>query len=58
MTALFKATVQCVEESMVNALVAAQTLTGINGRTAHQLPHERVRAILRRHGRLIEDPVQ
>jgi L-aminopeptidase/D-esterase-like protein len=55
MNPLFKATVQCVEESIVNALVAARTLTGINGTTAYQLPHERVLSILRRYGRLIED---
>jgi L-aminopeptidase/D-esterase-like protein len=55
MNPLFKATVQCVEESIVNALVAARTLTGINGTTAYQLPQERVLSILRRHGRLIED---
>ncbi len=54
MSPLFKATVQCVEESIVNALVAGHTLSGINGNTAYQLPQARLREILRQHGRLIE----
>lgn len=55
MNPLFKATVQSVEESIVNALVAARTMTGINGNTAYQLPQARLRQILRQHGRLIEN---
>ncbi len=57
MNPLFKATVQCVEESIVNALIAARTLSGINGNTAYQLPQARLREILRRHGHLIEGAV-
>ena len=52
MTPLFRATVQCVEESIVNALIAARTMTGINGNTAYQLPQDRLCEILRRRGRL------
>jgi D-aminopeptidase len=52
MTPLFAATVQATEEAVLNALAAAETMTGRDGRTAHALPHERVRAILQRHGRL------
>jgi L-aminopeptidase/D-esterase-like protein len=52
--AVFLATVQAVEEAIVNALVAAETMTGVHGSTVHALPHDQVRAILRRHGRLIE----
>ena len=51
MTPLFAATVQATEEAVVNALVAAETMTGRDGRTAHALPHERVREILRRYAR-------
>ena len=50
--AVFLATVQAVEEAIVNALVAAETMTGVHGSTVHALPHDQVRAILRRHGRL------
>jgi D-aminopeptidase len=49
---LFEATVGATEEAIVNALVAARTMTGHDGRTVTALPHERVREILKRHGRL------
>ncbi len=51
---LFEATVGATEEAIVNALVAARTMTGKQGRTVHAMPHERVREVLRRHGRLAE----
>ena len=54
--AVFLATVQAVEEAVVNALVAAETMTGVHGNTVHALPHDQVREILRRHGRLVEAP--
>jgi len=49
---IFLATVQCVEEAIINAMVAAETMTGINGYTVHALPHDRLREILRRYNRL------
>ena len=49
---LFAATVEAVEESVVNALFAATTTTGRNGRTLHALPIDRTLEILDRHGRL------
>ena len=39
-------------QAIVNALVAARTMTGKDGKTVHAIPHERLREILRRHGRL------
>ena len=51
---LFLATVEATEEAILNALVAAETMTGINGNTVHALPHDRLRAILKKYGRLIE----
>ena len=54
MDPLFEATVQATEEAIVNALVAAETMTGINDRRVLALPHDRLRQILRRHRRLIE----
>ena len=50
----FRATVEATEEAVVNALVAAETMTGRDGHTVYALPHERLRAILRRYGRLVE----
>jgi len=52
MDALFEATVGATEEAIVNALVAARTMTGFRGRTVMALPHDRLREILQRHGRL------
>jgi D-aminopeptidase len=51
---LFEATVGATEEAIVNALVAARTMTGYEGRTVEALPHDRLREILREHRRLVE----
>ena len=49
---LFDAAIEATEEAIVNALVAAPTITGRDGITAHALPHDRLREILAAHGRL------
>jgi D-aminopeptidase len=48
---LFEATVEATEEAIVNALVAATTVTGCDGVTAHALPHDRLRRVMARYGR-------
>lgn len=48
---LFSATVQATEEAIVNALVAAETMTGANGRTVPALPHEALKGLLKKYGR-------
>src|SRR5437016_5762681 len=50
--AIFLATVQATEEAIINALVAAQTMTGIDNHTAIALPHDKVQEILRKYNRL------
>ena len=45
MSPLFDAAVQCVEEAIVNALVAARTMTGVDGHTVYALPHDRLRKL-------------
>ena len=55
-TPLFEATVQATEEAIVNAMVAAETMVGINGMRVYALPHERLRAALRKYNRLVESP--
>jgi D-aminopeptidase len=55
MGALFEATVGATEEAILNALVAARTMTGIDGHRVTALPHDRVREILRRHLRLASE---
>lgn len=49
---LFLATVQATEEAIVNALIAAKDMEGINGNKVFALPHDRLRDLLRAHGRL------
>jgi D-aminopeptidase len=51
---LFDATVQATEEAVINALVAARTMTGADGLTVPALDHARLRELLQRHGRLTE----
>ncbi|MEO8431523.1 MAG: P1 family peptidase [Acidobacteriota bacterium] len=48
MNPLFEATVQATEEAIVNALVAAETMTGIEGHRVIALPHDRVREIFQK----------
>lgn len=52
MNPILSATVDAVEEAILNALVAATTMTGRDGLTAHALPHDRLIAALRKYGRL------
>jgi D-aminopeptidase len=42
MTPLFEGVVDATEEAILNALVAAETMTGINGNRVHALPHDRL----------------
>ncbi len=51
---LYEAVIDATEEAILNAMVAAETMTGINGNTLHALPHDQVRDILAEHGRLAE----
>jgi L-aminopeptidase/D-esterase-like protein len=52
MDSLFEATVQATEEAVVNAMIAAKTMTGINGHTVEALPHDRLSEVLRKYNRL------
>jgi D-aminopeptidase len=51
---LFQATIEATSEAVLNALVAAETTVGRDGNTAYALPHDRLREIMREHGRLRE----
>ena len=48
---LFDATIEATEEAIVNALVAATTVVGRDGITAHALPHDRLREVMAANGR-------
>jgi L-aminopeptidase/D-esterase-like protein len=52
LNALFSATVEATEEAVINAMVAAETMTGADGITVHALPHDRLREALRKYNRL------
>lgn len=43
---LSQATVEATEDAIVNALVAAETMSGRDNVTAHRLPHDRLRSIV------------
>src|SRR5438876_3467323 len=51
-TPLFEATVQATEEAIVNAMLAARTMTGADDLTVYALPHDRLRDVLKRYNRL------
>ena len=48
---LFWGAIEATEEAILNALVAAETMTGRDGITAHALNHGRLVEIMTRHGR-------
>jgi D-aminopeptidase len=48
---LFDAVIEATEEAILNALMAAETMTGRDGITAHALPHDRLVEVLADHGR-------
>lgn len=49
---LFQATVEAVEEAIINAMVAAETTKGINDNKAYALPHNLVIEILKKYNRI------
>ena len=51
---IFAATVQATEEAIINAMVAAETMTGIENHKVIALPHDHLRAILKKYNRLNE----
>ncbi len=51
---LFLATVQATEEAVVNAMVAAETMTGQGGHTVIALPHDKLREVLKKYNRLVK----
>ena len=51
-TPLFEATTAATEEAIVNALVAAETMEGVNGNKVYAIPHDRLVALLKKYGRI------
>ncbi len=54
LTPVFEATVQAVEEAIINAMVAAETMEGINKNKAYALPHDLLIKILKKYNRIKE----
>jgi D-aminopeptidase len=52
MNALFTAVVQGVEESVMNAIIAAKTMTGADYWVVPAIPHDQLLSVLRKHGML------
>jgi len=50
--AVFEAAVQATEEAIVNALVAAETMTGVDGHRVEAISHDALRQALRKYNRL------
>ena len=48
---IFTATVEATEEAIVNAMVGARTMTGKDGHTVIEIPHDRLSEVLKRYGR-------
>jgi D-aminopeptidase len=49
---VFAATVEATEESIINAMVAAKSMTGIENHHVSALPHDKLQAILKEYNRL------
>jgi L-aminopeptidase/D-esterase-like protein len=50
---LFTATIEGVEEAVINAMIAAKTMTGVDYWTVSALPHKPLQDVLRRHNLLV-----
>jgi D-aminopeptidase len=51
---IFEATVQATEEAIINALVAAETMTGIDNHKVYAISHDRLKEVLKKYNRLSE----
>lgn len=52
MNPLFTATIEAVEEAVINALVAGRTMTGYRNHTVVGMPHDKVVEVLRKYNRM------
>ncbi len=50
---LYQATVEATEEAIINAMLAARTMTGADDLKVTALPHDQLKAILARHNLLM-----
>ena len=48
---IFRATVEATEEAVINAMMKAETMTGIEGNVVYALPYDRLGAVMAKYGR-------
>jgi D-aminopeptidase len=51
---VFAATVQATEEAIINAMIAAETMTGIENHRVRAVPHDQLRVVLKKYNRLTQ----
>ncbi len=51
-SALFKAVAEATEEAIINALINAETMEGINGNIVYSLPHDKLKEVMEKYNRL------
>jgi D-aminopeptidase len=49
---VFAATVEATEEAVINAMIAAESMTGIDNHHVTALPHDQLKAVLKKYNRL------
>lgn len=49
---LFQAAIEATSEAIVNAMVAAETMEGVNGNKVYAIPHDRLVAAMKKYGRM------
>jgi L-aminopeptidase/D-esterase-like protein len=54
MNPLFAATIQATEEAIINAMIAAETMTGIDNHKVVAIPHKLLKQVLKKYNRLME----
>src|SRR6185503_10113640 len=54
LTPLFEATILATEEAIINAMIAAETLAGINGHKVYSIPHRRLMDVMKKYNRSID----
>ncbi len=51
-TPLFEAAASATEEAIVNALIAAETMEGVNGNKVYAIPHDRLISVMKKYNRI------
>lgn len=53
-TPLLEATTSATEEAILNAMIAAETMEGINGNKVYAIPHDRLIQVMKKYNRIIK----